>query len=318
MTNPLLAGRRAVRALAHATGVSTAGLCLLPAAAMPALADGAAWPLPLVAQAPPTTGNPPPAPEPNLVQGTSFDIDVIAKALDIARGQIQPSLGATVYQLQRQTIETQTQGDNAPFNQVLLQAPGVAQDSFGQVHVRGDHANLQFRIDGVQLPEGINVFGQALETRLAGITGARDAASHARDLGIINVASSIPQVIGPSVAALVIITGAGYRGLFAFAGLLALGGAAAFSRVPAERIVFASDMPYGRPVGGLFHTLRVAAYAGLSVAEREAIAGDTMTAILEGRPPAKALPPRIPACCLRTPTGSQDGAPLTSAPPERS
>jgi uncharacterized protein len=68
-----------------------------------------------------------------------------------------------------------------------------------------------------------------------------------------------------------------------------------FSRVPAERIVFASDMPYGRPVGGLFHTLRVAAYAGLSVAEREAVAGDTMTAILEGRPLAKALPPRIPA-----------------------
>jgi uncharacterized protein len=68
-----------------------------------------------------------------------------------------------------------------------------------------------------------------------------------------------------------------------------------FSRVPAERIVFASDMPYGRPVGGLFHTLRVAAYAGLDAAEREAVAGDTMTAILEGRPPAKGLPPRIPA-----------------------
>jgi uncharacterized protein len=68
-----------------------------------------------------------------------------------------------------------------------------------------------------------------------------------------------------------------------------------FSRVPAERIVFASDMPYGRPVGGLFHTLRVSAYAGLSVAEREAVAGDTMTAILEGRPLAEALPPRVPA-----------------------
>ena len=26
-----------------------------------------------------------------------------------------------------------------------------------------------------------------------------------------------------------------------------------FARVPAERIVFASDMPYGRPVVGLFH-----------------------------------------------------------------
>lgn len=61
-------------------------------------------------------------------------------------------------------------------NQLLLQAPGVTQDSFGQLHVRGDHGNLQFRINGVQLPEGINVFGQALQTRLADsvslITGA--------------------------------------------------------------------------------------------------------------------------------------------------
>src|SRR5258707_7331332 len=116
---------------------------------------------------------------PGLAPGASLEIDVIAKALDLARGQIQPSLGATAYQLKRETIETQTQGDNAPLNQVLLQAPGVAQDSFGQVHVRGDHGNLQFRIDGVQLPEGINVFGQALETRLAQsvslITGALPA-----------------------------------------------------------------------------------------------------------------------------------------------
>jgi hypothetical protein len=59
------------------------------------------------------------------------------------------------------------QGENAPLNQVLLQMPAVAQDSFGQVHVRGDHANVQFRINGVQLPEGLSVFGQALETRFA-------------------------------------------------------------------------------------------------------------------------------------------------------
>ena len=70
-------------------------------------------------------------------------------------------------QFSREKIETQPQGDNAPLNQVILQAPGVAQDSFGQLHVRGDHANLQFRINGVQLPEGINVFGQSLQTRLA-------------------------------------------------------------------------------------------------------------------------------------------------------
>ena len=141
------------------------------------------------AQAPP-----PPAPaDPETVPGgaVSLELDVIAKQLDIARTQIQPSLGATTYQFTRQTIDTQPQGDNTPFNQLLLQAPGVAQDSFGQLHVRGDHANLQFRINGVQLPEGINVFGQALETRLAQsvtlITGALPAQYGFRTAGIIDI-----------------------------------------------------------------------------------------------------------------------------------
>jgi outer membrane receptor protein involved in Fe transport len=121
----------------------------------------------------------------------SLDLDVVARQLDIARSEIQPSLGATVYDFGRQAIETQPQGDNQPFNRLLLQAPGVAQDSFGQLHVRGDHANLQFRLNGVQLPEGINVFGQALQTRLANsvalITGALPAQYGLRTAGIIDI-----------------------------------------------------------------------------------------------------------------------------------
>jgi hypothetical protein len=66
-----------------------------------------------------------------------------------------------------------------------------------------------------------------------------------------------------------------------------------FARVPAERIVFGSDVPYGRPVGGLFQTLRVAAYAGLDVAERASVAGATMTALVERQPLAPASPPRV-------------------------
>jgi uncharacterized protein len=66
-----------------------------------------------------------------------------------------------------------------------------------------------------------------------------------------------------------------------------------FARVPAERIVFASDMPYGRPAGGLFQTMRVAAYAGLDGDERAAVAGTTMAALLDGRPLAPARPPRV-------------------------
>src|SRR4030081_3181695 len=90
------------------------------------------------------------------------------------------------------TIETQPQGDNAPLNQVLLQAPAVAQDSFGQIHVRGDHANLQYRLDGVQLPEGLSLFGNALATqysnRFSLITGALPAQYGFRQAGVIDIA----------------------------------------------------------------------------------------------------------------------------------
>jgi outer membrane receptor protein involved in Fe transport len=133
------------------------------------------------------TAQQPPTPE----GGLSLDIEVIAKQLDIARTQIEPRLGATVYDFGRQAIETQPQGDNQPLNQLILQAPGVTQDSFGQIHVRGDHANLQYRLNGVQLPEGINVFGQSLETRLANsvslITGALPAQYGLRTAGIVDI-----------------------------------------------------------------------------------------------------------------------------------
>jgi TonB dependent receptor len=133
-----------------------------------------------------------PASGPPSMQGSlSLDLDIIATQLDVAREQIQPSLGASTYKFTPQAIENQPQGYNAPLNQVLLQAPGVTQDSFGQLHVRGDHANLQYRINGVQLPEGINVFGQALETRLANsvalITGALPAQYGFHTAGIIDI-----------------------------------------------------------------------------------------------------------------------------------
>jgi outer membrane receptor protein involved in Fe transport len=128
-----------------------------------------------------------PSPEGSI----SLNVDVVAKQLDIARQQIEPRLGATVYEFNRQTIETQPQGDNQSLNQLLLQAPGVSQDSFGQIHVRGDHSNVQFRLNGVQLPEGINVFGQVLQTRFAHsvalITGALPAQYGLRTAGVIDI-----------------------------------------------------------------------------------------------------------------------------------
>jgi len=76
---------------------------------------------------------------------------VVIGKLNEARDQIVPYLGATRYSIGQEQIQTQSQGSNAPFNQVILRMPGVAQDSYGQLHVRGEHANLQFRI-GLKMP----------------------------------------------------------------------------------------------------------------------------------------------------------------------
>jgi len=64
-----------------------------------------------------------------------------------------------------------------------------------------------------------------------------------------------------------------------------------FARVPAERIVFASDPPYGLPATSLYMALRVAWKARLDEASTRALLGGTMAALLDGRE----LPPVGPA-----------------------
>ena len=117
---------------------------------------------------------------------------VQSEELDVSREDIVPSLGATRYTVgPRPTADSQAQGENAQFNETLLRLPGVAQDSFGQCHVRGEHANLQYRIDDVLLPESISGFGQELETRFADsislITGALPAQFGFRTTGVIDI-----------------------------------------------------------------------------------------------------------------------------------
>jgi len=62
--------------------------------------------------------------------------------------------------------------------------------------------------------------------------------------------------------------------------------------VPAERVVFASDPPYGLPSSGLYMTLRVAACAGLDEQTTRGILGETMAGLLDGRGLPPASPPR--------------------------
>jgi hypothetical protein len=128
-----------------------------------------------------------------LPSHAALDLNVVAKRLDEARIAIQPRIGASTYSITDAAIENQPGGENAPLNQVLLRAPGVAQDSAanGELHVRNEHANLQYRINGIILPEGLSAFGSTLSPRFASsvelITGALPAQYGLRTSGIIDV-----------------------------------------------------------------------------------------------------------------------------------
>ena len=121
----------------------------------------------------------------------ALDRFVVTSKLDQAREDIVPSLGATAFQIDKMQIDTLAVGANAGFNDVLLHVPGVAQDSFGQIHLRGEHANLQYRINDVLLPEGINGFGQELDTRfvqtVSVLTGSLPAQYGYRTAGVVDI-----------------------------------------------------------------------------------------------------------------------------------
>lgn len=65
-----------------------------------------------------------------------------------------------------------------------------------------------------------------------------------------------------------------------------------FARVPAERIVFASDPPYGMPATTLYLALRVARQAGLDEPTTKAMLGGTMASLLDGNELPTTQPPR--------------------------
>jgi hypothetical protein len=114
-------------------------------------------------------------------------------SLNAARENILPKIGVNSYPMDRATIEALPQGDNTPLDKVLLQVPGIYQDSAasGSLHIRNEHANLQYRINGIQLPDGVAGFTNVLDTSLIGkmdvVTGAMPAQYGLRTAGLVDI-----------------------------------------------------------------------------------------------------------------------------------
>jgi outer membrane receptor protein involved in Fe transport len=121
-----------------------------------------------------------------------------ALSLQVVTTKINPQpngvskTGTNQYSLTDQNINTLPQGANTPINQVLLQMPGVVQDDEAQVHVDGEHEDLQWRVNGVMMPmDSFTGFGQIFNSffvkRVSLLDGVLPVTYGYRDAGVLDM-----------------------------------------------------------------------------------------------------------------------------------
>jgi hypothetical protein len=74
---------------------------------------------------------------------------------------------SSVYSLDREQIHELPRGDSQSVNEILATQPGFVYDAFGNLFARGNHANIQYQLDGVPLPDSVSgLFGGFLSPKL--------------------------------------------------------------------------------------------------------------------------------------------------------
>ena len=133
-------------------------------------------------------------------------LDRKMQGFDQSRDNLQPKLGASTYTIDRAAIESAPQGDNTPVDKLVLQLPGVSYDSAASnpnFHVRGEYANVQTRINGLVLPEGVSGLGPVIDTNFIGslslLTGTLPAQYGLRTAGVLDITSRAFSTPGGSV-----------------------------------------------------------------------------------------------------------------------
>jgi outer membrane receptor protein involved in Fe transport len=117
------------------------------------------------------------------------------KDLDESRDKnLLPKFGATDYNVDQEALQALPQGKNTPIDKVLLEIPGVSYDSAisnPDFHVRNEYANVQYRINGIQLPDGVSALSPLLETGLIGnlalLDGTLPAQYGLRTAGVVDI-----------------------------------------------------------------------------------------------------------------------------------
>ncbi len=142
-------------------------------------------PAPARAAATSASAAPPLTPSEQLTQQSN--------GFDQARSNLYTTAGTTSATMTQQRIQNLPGGTNQPAEKVLLQFPGVSQDSAvnGDLHIRNEHANLQIRINGIMMPDGVTGFSSFLDPSWIGsialVTGALPAEFGLRTTGLLDI-----------------------------------------------------------------------------------------------------------------------------------
>ena len=101
--------------------------------------------------------------------------------------------------MDRAALEALPQGDQTPLEKILLQTPGVSRDSAasGNLHIRNEHANVQYRVNGILLPDGVSGFSAAYRDQLRRLRCRSSPGRCRRDLGcgpppLVDIVSRAP------------------------------------------------------------------------------------------------------------------------------
>ncbi len=123
-------------------------------------------------------------------------VAVMTTRLDQSRNALSPETGSTAYRFDQQAVARLPEGENTELSRVLIQAPGVSQDAYGQgqeqIHIHGENGGgIQYRINGIFLPEAVSSFGEIFSPRFARsvtlLTGVLPAQFGFRNEGIIDI-----------------------------------------------------------------------------------------------------------------------------------
>ncbi|HRI51874.1 MAG TPA: TonB-dependent receptor, partial [Pseudomonadota bacterium] len=120
--------------------------------------------------------------------------DARAIIVEEARLAAPSRAASSVSTLTREALKLLPKGEDLPITEVVSTQAGFIQDAFGNVYARGNHAGVQYQIDGIPIPDSVgNLFAQAIPVRLIDsvelLTGGLPAEYGNRLAAVVNISS---------------------------------------------------------------------------------------------------------------------------------